>query len=84
MVVVELISSPETVDLPDALDGEERVLHDVVVDVRGGRLQQDAQGLAQYANGGGEHEDAEEEGADGVDDRPLRLEVDHQGSREHA
>ena len=84
MVVVELIFSPETVDLPDALDGEERVLDDVVVDVRGGRLQQDAQGLAQYADGCGEHEDAEEEGADGVDEVPFRLEVDHDGCDEDA
>ena len=84
MVVVELIFSPETVDLPDALDGEERVLDDVVVDVRGGRLQQDAQGLAQYADGGGQHEDAEEEGADGVDEVPFRLEVDHNGCDEDA
>ena len=84
MVVVDMIFSPETVDLPDALDGEERVLDDVVVDVRGGRLQQDAQGLAQYADGGGEHEDAEEEGADGVDEVPFRLEVDHDGCDENA
>ena len=84
MVVVELIFSPQTVDLPDALDGEERVLDDVVVDVRGGRLQQDAQGLAQDADGGGEHEDAEEEGADGVDEVPFRLEVDHDGCDEDA
>ena len=37
---------PQAVDLSDTLDREEGALDDVVVDVGGGRLQQDAQGLA--------------------------------------
>ena len=35
-------------------------------------------------DGGDEYEDAEHEGADGVDNDPGRLEVDGQGSNKHA
>jgi len=76
--------NPEAVDLPDSLDGEEGALDDVVVDVGGGRLQQDAQGLAQDADGRGQHKEAEHEGADWVDDVPFWLEVDHDGGDEDA
>ena len=38
----------------------------------------------EYLDGGDEYKDAEHEGADGVDNDPGGLEVDGQGSNEHA
>ena len=55
-----------------------------MADAGGGGLHEDLQRVAEDGDGGGQDEDGEDEGADGVNDRPLRLEVDHQGSREHA
>ena len=59
-------------------------LHHVVADAGWCGLHEDLQRVAEDGDGGGQHQDGEDEGADRVDDRPLRLEVDHQGSREHA
>ena len=75
---------PEVVDLADARHPEEDVPHQVVAHTAGGRLHQDPEGVPQDGECGGEHEEAEDEGAYGVDDGVLGLEVDDQSSREYA
>ena len=45
---------------------------------------EDVDGVPENPERGAEHEDGEDEGADGVDDVPLGLEVDDQGSDEDA
>ena len=71
-------------DLSDPLDGKEGVLDLEVVDVGGGGLQQHSQGLLQDRDGGGQHNNREDDRQDGVDDAPVGLEVDHDGAREDA
>ena len=73
-----------TAYLADARHPEEDVPHQVVAHTAGGRLHQDPEGVPQDGECGGEHEEAEDEGAYGVDDGVLGLEVDDQSSREYA
>ena len=48
----------------------------------GHRLHQDSNGVPEDGDCGGEHEDAEDEGADWVNDRGFGLEVDYESSSE--
>ena len=51
--------------------------HDgVIVDALGSAFHEDVEGVFEDLEGGNENEDAEYEGADGVDEVPLRFEVD--------
>ena len=79
-----LYDSLVTAYLADARHPEEDVPHQVVAHTAGGRLHQDPEGVPQDGECGGEHEEAEDEGAYGVDDGVLGLEVDDQSSREYA
>ena len=69
-------------DLSDPLDRQECVLDLEVVDVGRGGLQQHSQGLLQDRDGGGQHNNSEDDRQDGVDDAPIGLEIDHDGARE--
>ena len=75
---------PEAVDLPDPGDGEEGVPHLGVAHPGRGGLHDDGQGLPQDGDGGGQDQHAENEGADGVDDDPVRLEIDDKSRQEHS
>ena len=48
----------------------------------GHRLHQDSNGVPEDGDCGGENKDAEDEGADWVNDRVLGLEVDYESSSE--
>ena len=48
----------------------------------GHRLHQDSNGVSENGDCGGQDEDAEDEGADWVNDRVFRLEVDYESSSE--
>ena len=50
---------------------------------RGCCFHEDAHGVPEDLDGGGEDEDAEDEGADGVNDTPVRPEVDNCSSYSH-
>ena len=69
-------------DLSDARHTEEGGLDQVMTDAAGHGLHQDPDCVPQDGDRGGEDEDAEHEGADRVNDRVLRLEVDDEGSCE--
>ena len=69
-------------DLPDTIHLEESALDDVVVDIGGCGLEEDAKGGSKDVDGGGQDQDAENKGADGVDDVPLGFKIDYDGSDE--
>ena len=68
--------------LSDAGHSEEGGLDQVVTHTAGHRLHQDSYCVPEDGDCGGEDEDAEDEGADRVNDRVLRLEVDYESSSE--
>ena len=68
----------------DALNTQEGGFDQVVTDAGGRGLHQHLQRVPQDGDCGGEDQDGEDEGADGVNDGPVRFEVDDDRCSEHS
>ena len=69
-------------DLLDAVDRHEDVLDNVVLDALRRALHEHVERVLEDLDGGGEDEETEDKGADGIDDDPGGLEVDDDGGHE--
>lgn len=74
----------QIVHLAHALNVVESLLHLLDVDALGDALHQTVEHILENLHGGDEHNDREEERADGIDDLVLGEEVDQQRRNQHA
>ena len=70
-------------DCFDARHCQESVSDSGVADTNRSGLHDDRESVPEDADGGGQHQDAEDEGADGVNYHPAGLEVNYQGSNKN-